>query len=52
MVGTLLAVGNGNINQREIYEMLTIPGKKTWNFRVATAPSSGLWLTNVSKFNR
>lgn len=47
MVGALIAVGNGKINQRDIYEMLTIPGKKSWNFRVAPAPSPGLWLTNV-----
>lgn len=47
MVGTLLAAGNGKINQREIYEMLTIPGKKSWNFNVAPASSPGLWLTNV-----
>ncbi|XP_055320713.1 tRNA pseudouridine synthase-like 1 isoform X2 [Sitodiplosis mosellana] len=47
MVGVLLAVGNGKINQRDVYEMLTIPSKKSWNYQVPTAPSPGLYLTNV-----
>lgn len=47
MVGVLLAAGSGKLNQRDIYEMLTIPSKKSWNFRVPSAPSAGLYLTDV-----
>lgn len=47
MVGTLIAAGNGIINQRNIYEMLTIPSKHSWDYRIQTAPSFGLYLTSV-----
>lgn len=47
MVGTLIAVGNGRINQRDVYEMLTIPSKYSWNYKIQPAPSNGLYLINV-----
>lgn len=47
MVGTLIAAGNGQINQRNLYEMLTIPSTRIWNQRTRPAPSYGLYLSNV-----
>lgn len=47
MVGTMIAAGNGNINQRNIYEMLTVPSKYSWDHRIQPAPSYGLYLTCV-----
>lgn len=47
MVGTLLAVGNGKLNQRDLYEILTIPSNKVRDHRITSAPGSGLYLINV-----
>lgn len=47
MVGVLIAAGNGKINQRNIYEMLTVPSKYSWDHRILPAPSYGLYLSNV-----
>lgn len=47
MVGTILAAGSGKLDQRNVYEMLTIPSKKSWNIKIPSAPSCGLYLTNV-----
>lgn len=47
MVGTILAAGSGKISQRDVYEMMTIPSKKSWNIKIPSAPGHGLYLTNV-----
>lgn len=47
MVGTLVAVADGSIKQRDVYEMLTIPSHHSWNYRVNPVPAYGLYLVNV-----
>lgn len=47
MVGALIAVGEGRMNSHNIYEMLTIPSKHSWNQAISPAPSYGLYLVNV-----
>lgn len=47
MVGTILAAGTGKIKQRDVYEMLTIPSKYSWNIKITPVPSHGLYLKNV-----
>lgn len=47
MVGTLFAAGNGRITLRDVYEMVTIPSKYSWNYKIQPADCSALYLTNV-----
>lgn len=47
MVGILLAVSQGQLTQRDIYEMLTIPSKHSWCNEAKPAPAHGLYLVNV-----
>lgn len=47
MVGTLIAAGNGRITLKDVYEMVTIPSKFSWNIKIQPADSSALYLTNV-----
>lgn len=47
MIGTLVAVADGSINQRDVYEMLTIPSHCSWNHKVNPVPAHGLYLLNV-----
>lgn len=47
IVGSLLALATQRIDEREIYQMLTIPGKHNWNPRIALAPAGGLYLCKV-----
>lgn len=47
MVGTIIAAGNGQIKERDVNEMLTIPSKYSWRHKIQPAPSCGLYLTNV-----
>lgn len=47
IVGTLLALANGRIDQRSIHQMLTIPSKHNWDHRVLVAPACGLYLCGV-----
>lgn len=47
MVATLIAVGNGKINIRDVREMLTIPSKHSWDYRIQPVPSGGLYLIDV-----
>lgn len=47
MVATLIAVAEGRITERDVYEMLTIPSKFSFNSRVTVVPPSGLYLVNV-----
>ncbi|KAH8371065.1 hypothetical protein KR093_006087 [Drosophila rubida] len=47
IVGTLLAVANDRIDQRAVYQMLTIPSKHNWDHRVLVAPACGLYLCGV-----
>ncbi|XP_060660904.1 tRNA pseudouridine synthase-like 1 [Drosophila nasuta] len=47
IVGTLLAVANGRIDRRVVYQMLTIPSKHNWDHRVLVAPACGLYLCGV-----
>lgn len=48
IVATLLAVGEGKLTQKDVYEMLTIPSKHTWPSSVQIVPPYGLYLTKVS----
>ncbi|XP_067646578.1 tRNA pseudouridine synthase-like 1 [Eurosta solidaginis] len=47
MVGALFALATGRIDERCIYEMLTIPSKNSWDPRVLLAPPFGLYLCRV-----
>ncbi|KAH8301946.1 hypothetical protein KR044_001242, partial [Drosophila immigrans] len=47
IVGTLLAIANGRIDRRDVYQMLTIPSKHNWDHRVLVAPACGLYLCGV-----
>ncbi|KAH8274945.1 hypothetical protein KR018_001789 [Drosophila ironensis] len=47
IVGTLLALGCGRIDEKSIYLMLTIPSKNSWDHRVQLAPACGLYLCRV-----
>lgn len=47
MVGALIAVGQGDLSKRDIYEMLTIPSKYSWCREIQPVPSSGLYLVDV-----
>lgn len=47
IVGTLLALGCGRIDEKSIYQMLTIPSKNSWDHRVLLAPACGLYLCRV-----
>ncbi|KAH8349879.1 hypothetical protein KR084_008610 [Drosophila pseudotakahashii] len=47
IVGTLIALGNGRIDERSIYQMLTVPSKHSWDHRVELAPACGLYLCRV-----
>ncbi|XP_055704884.1 tRNA pseudouridine synthase-like 1 [Phlebotomus papatasi] len=48
IVATLLAVGEGKLTQKDVYEMLTIPSKHTWPSSVQIVPPYGLYLTKVT----
>lgn len=47
IVGTLLALGCGRIDEKSVYQMLTIPSKNSWDHRVLLAPACGLYLCRV-----
>ncbi|KAH8415630.1 hypothetical protein KR222_006822, partial [Zaprionus bogoriensis] len=47
IVGTLLALASGRIDERCVYRMLTIPSKHNWDPRVLVAPACGLYLCRV-----
>ncbi|ALC44076.1 CG34140, partial [Drosophila busckii] len=47
IVGTLLAIANARIDERCIYQMLTIPSKHNWDHRIQIAPACGLYLCRV-----
>ncbi|XP_017028714.1 tRNA pseudouridine synthase-like 1 isoform X1 [Drosophila kikkawai] len=47
IVGTLIALGSGRINEKDIYQMLTIPSKNSWDHRIHLAPACGLYLCRV-----
>ncbi|XP_017057815.1 tRNA pseudouridine synthase-like 1 isoform X2 [Drosophila ficusphila] len=47
IVGALIALGSGRIDERCIYQMLTIPSKNSWDHRVLLAPACGLYLCRV-----
>lgn len=46
IIGSLIAVGEGTISKRDIYEMITIPSRHSWK-NVRTAPPFGLYLTDI-----
>ncbi|XP_055692158.1 tRNA pseudouridine synthase-like 1 [Lutzomyia longipalpis] len=48
IVSTLLAVGEGKLSQKDVYEMLTIPSKHTWPSFLEIAPPYGLYLTKIT----
>lgn len=45
MMAALIAVGEGKISKRDIYEMLTIPSKHSWS--LTPIPDYGLYLVDV-----
>ncbi|XP_017066404.1 tRNA pseudouridine synthase-like 1 isoform X2 [Drosophila eugracilis] len=47
IVGALIAFGSGRIDDRCLYQMLTIPSKNSWDHRVLLAPACGLYLCRV-----
>lgn len=47
IVGTLIALGSGRIDEKGIYQMLTIPSKNSWDNRILLAPACGLYLCRV-----
>lgn len=47
IVGTLLALAESRIDERCIYQMLTIPCKHSWDHRIQIAPACGLYLCRV-----
>ncbi|XP_059607953.1 tRNA pseudouridine synthase-like 1 [Phlebotomus argentipes] len=48
IVGTLLAVAEGKLTQKDVYEMLTIPSKHSWPNVATIAPPYALYLTQVT----
>ncbi|KAI9587375.1 hypothetical protein GQX74_003221 [Glossina fuscipes] len=51
MVGCLVAVATNRINEKSLYEMVTIPSKNNWDHRVLLSPAFGLYLSRVH-YNR
>lgn len=47
MVGALVAVAKGNINQSDLYEMLTVPSQHSFCNKITIAPSHGLYLADI-----
>lgn len=47
IVGALVGVATNRINEKCLYEMLTVPSKNTWNPRILLAPAFGLYLCRV-----
>ncbi|XP_001352470.4 tRNA pseudouridine synthase-like 1 [Drosophila pseudoobscura] len=47
IVGSLLSLGSDRIDEKCIYQMLTIPSKHSWDSRVVPAPACGLYLCRV-----
>lgn len=47
IVGALLAVAADRINEKCLYEMLTVPSKNTWDPKILLAPAFGLYLSRV-----
>lgn len=47
MVGALVAVAKGHINQRDLYEMLTIPSQNSSCNKIIVAPAYGLYLADI-----
>lgn len=49
IVGALCAVAEGEIVERDIYEMLTIPSYKMWDDKlIRTAPAYGLYIIGLN----
>uniref|UniRef100_A0A034VXN8 tRNA pseudouridine synthase n=1 Tax=Bactrocera dorsalis TaxID=27457 RepID=A0A034VXN8_BACDO len=47
IVGTLIAVATGRIDEQSVYQMLTIPSKNSWDHRILLSPPFGLYLCRV-----
>lgn len=47
MVAALIALGQGKITRKDVYEMITIPGAHNWLAKTRTAPATGLYLCEV-----
>lgn len=47
MVGVLIAIGQGKLQLKDCYEMLTIPSKNSWDPRAICVPPHGLYLCSV-----
>lgn len=48
MVGVLVAAAEGDLTEKDVYEMLTIPSYANWPFNIAyTLPGHALFLTGI-----
>lgn len=47
IVGTLISVGYGRHNKKDVYELITIPGTHIWPSNIQQAPACGLYLCEV-----
>lgn len=47
MVGALIALGLGNVTEKDITVMLQVPSHHNWNPRITPVPPRGLHLANV-----
>lgn len=47
MVGTLIALGIGRIDERDIRIMLEVPSRQSWNSKAVSVPAHGLYLCDV-----
>lgn len=47
IVGTLISVGYGKHNKKDVYELITIPGTHIWPTSIHIAPACGLYLCEV-----
>lgn len=52
MVAVLIAVGEGRMTKRDVYEMLTIPSRKNWfdmkkKHSLKMAPAHALYFTGI-----
>ncbi|CAL8096453.1 unnamed protein product [Orchesella dallaii] len=48
MVGALVALGRGKVNEKDILWMLENPGEQNWNPKISTLGPSGLFLKQVN----
>lgn len=47
IVGTLIALAQGRITKKDVYEMITIPGTHNWMNQIKIVPGTALYLCEV-----